>query len=260
MNKQMVARMFEKSFSVYEGIQVYPEFDARCHVADLDKNPMDILYDKPMFLGHDFGFLSPAIIYFQVNSRDQFLFHREFLSNEIGYDNFLKESITFGNTFYERKPGVIHFADPAGRQRYASKARSGAINDIQEIKIQYGRFAKNKEPQADPEVQVRFGALDVGTRGNEGPRLKEFRKLFNLRADGQYGMIVNPACTMFIEGLNGGYVFPESGNSESPEKNEASHIQDAVQYGVTGFNKMYLPERDQKPQEKPKRIGGRMGF
>lgn len=256
MNKQMVARMFEKSFSVYEGVQVFPEFDKRYHVGETE-----VIEGRPMYMGHDFGFLSPALLWGQVNSRDQFLFHREFLKNEVGYDNYLKDSIAFGNTWYDRKKtGLVHFVDPAGKQRYASKARSGAINDIQEIKIQYGKYAKNAQPQADGETQVRFGAQEVGTRSNEGPRLKEFRKLFNLRADGQYGIIVNPLCEVFIEALNGGYVFPESGNSETPEKNDASHVMDCGQYLVTGYNRMFLSQSHAKPQEKPPRIGGRLGF
>ena len=260
MDRQMVARMFEKSFTVYAGRLVFPEFDEKTHVRELD-----VLEDSPMFIGHDFGFLAPANVYFQVNKKDQFLFHRDFFRTELGYDVFLRESLKFGQALYNRRRGEVHFVDPAGRQRYASRAQSGAVNDIAEIKIQYGRFSKMGKPQVDPKIQVRFGALEIGTRSNEGPRLKEFRKLFALRGDGQPSVFFDSQCKELLEALKGAYVFPErkrddQADVEQPIKNDASHCMDAAQYGITGYNRMNIVQDNKEPRSKRQKIGGRTGF
>ena len=178
---------------------------------------------------------------------------------------FLKESLRYGNSFYKRRSGEIHFIDPAGRNRYPSRAQSGAINDIAEIKIQYGRWNQKGQEKADPEVQIRFGALEIGTRSNEGPRLKEFRKLFGLRADDQPGAFWDPRCVEVVEALKGGYVFPERKRDDQPEieqpsKNDASHPMDASQYGVTGFNRMGIIPDKSEPRKKRVKIFGRAGF
>ncbi len=262
MDHQMIARMFLKSFTAYAGKKVWPEFDKRTHVVE----DTEIVEGAPMLMGHDFGFLRPALLWVQRNRNDQFVIHREIREYEKGYDRFLDKAIEKAGTFYNRKewvrdPGEMHFCDPAGRFRYASRSQSGAVNDIAEIKTKFGRFAKAVPPKIDTSVQVRVGSRDVGVREIEGPRLIEVRKLWALRADGRPGIIINSRCTTFIEGCEGAYCYPDKGNTDQPSKNEASDIQDAFQYLVTGYNRMYHPDKVQPGAKRAKRhIGRRTGL
>ena len=262
MDDQMIARMFLKSFSAYAGKKVWPEFDKRTHVVE----ETEIIEGRPMLIGHDFGFLAPSLLWVQRNHRDQFVIHRELCEYEMGYDRFLAKAIERSNTFYDRRrwtreTGELHFCDPAGRFRYASRSQSGAVNDIAEIKTVFGRYAKTDPPKIDNAVQVKVGSRDVGTRIIEGPRLKEVRKLWGLRTDGHPGIIINSRCTGFIEGCEGAYCYPDKGNSEQPLKNEASNVQDSLQYLVTGYSRMFHPERP-LPEAKAvrRRIGRRTGL
>ena len=262
MDDQMVARMFLKSFSAYAGIKVWPEFDKRTHVVE----DTEIIQGRPILIGHDFGFLAPSLLWVQMNHRDQFVLHRELCEYEMGYDRFLAKAIERSNTFYDRRQwtrgaGELHFCDPAGRFRYASRSHSGAVNDIAEIKTVFGRYAKTNPPKIDNAVQVKVGSRDVGTRIIEGPRLKEVRKLWRLRTDGHPAIIINSRCTGFIEGCEGAYCYPDKGNSEQPLKNEASNVQDSLQYLVTGYSRMFHPERP-LPEAKAvrRRIGRRTGL
>ena len=50
-------------------------------------------------------------------------------------------------------------------------------------------------------------------------------------------IIIDPSCRRLVDGFEGGYAYPEIGNSgvfkDIPEKNEYSHISDALQYPAT---------------------------
>lgn len=250
LDEQGIARMFELSFSHYAGDRVWNKYDRRTHVVE----HTEIIRTRPLLVGWDFGFHFPAVVFAQRNTRDQFVVHREYVDYDIGFDKFLKDVIEFSNTFYDRhKFKEIHFVDPAGFQSYHMRGASGAVSDCHEIKLQY-KLKDGEDPQ------VRRGAMEIGTMTNEGPRLKEVRSLFNLRADGHPGLVINEACEQFIDGCAGGYCYPEKGG-ETPQKNEYSHVQDGFQYLVTGYNKMFNIGKEKKfVRKKYKRIGHRTGI
>ena len=247
MDKPMIDRMFELSFAVYAGQPVWNEFQRRMHVTK-----ETFILPRPMLIGWDFGYHFPAATFWQYNTSSQYVGHREKSGFDVGFDVFCKSVLEFANTFCNpRQTGVIHFIDPAGFQRYHSRSSSGAVSDAHELRHVWGKDA-----------QIRPGAIDVGTRSNEGARLKAVRKLWKLRADGRPGIIINEAMTSFIEGCAGGYAYPEKqSDSETPDKGDASHLQDTFQYLVTGYEKVLGPTRGQKPTQKtPERIGHRTGL
>lgn len=257
MDKQMIARMFELSFAAYYGKPVWStEWNPTMHVVD----STDVVEDRPMFLGWDFGYHFPAVVFFQRNSRDQWVGHDELMLPDMSFDKFCERVIEKANTFYNReKIAEIHCVPPDGRSRYRARSITGATCDIDEIQRQF----RTKHRRA----QVRLGPNEVGTRNMEGPRLKETRKTFHLRADNEPGMFVSERMETFIEGCNGGYCYPETGDSEEPMKNEYSHIQDAYQAVVVAFNRMaksaVLPDKSDeidKFNRQRRRIGGRTGL
>ncbi len=206
MDKHQIARMFFGSFAAYAGMPVWTNFDYDTHV----KSDVEVIPNRLIMPCWDFGFHFPALTIWQRNTRDQWVGLSEYEDFDIGFDRFCKDGRDHANSVYSReKFPEIHFVDPAGFQRYSSKAVSGATCDVMEIKAQWGTGTK-----------IRPGSVEVGTRDNEGPRLKEVRKLWDLRADGQPGIIISDKMASFIEGCQGGYCYPEKGG-ETPDKNEA---------------------------------------
>lgn len=251
LKKWEIAQMLEKSFISMAGKPIWQEFERRFHVADIKKEPLLIIPSLPMFVGWDLGFLAPVVMFAQMNPQDQWVLHREFRDYEVSFGKFCRDALVFANTFYNRKeiPEII-CVPPDAKNRYRNKAESGAINDIAEIKMQW-----RKPDGTDP--NVRWGAMQTGTRQNEGPRLKEVRKLWSLRGDGNYGIIINPQCETFIDGCGGGYYRDEKGGEE-PVKNSYSDPQDAFQMDVTAYNRMVDPTlgfSKKKKERPPDRIG-----
>ena len=255
MDQQMIARMFLHSFAAYYGSPVWTGFDRKVHTAKETE-----IYNSPMFIGWDFGFHFPAISWWQMNARDQFVGHRELQGYDEPFDKFCEMAILQANSFYNRKKiPEIHCCPPDGLQRYRNRAQSGAVNDVAEI--------KQKWRMGFDQTQIRIGPKEVGTRNNEGPRLKEMRKLFRLRADGEPGIYVNEKMEVFIEGAQGGYCYPETGG-EKPMDNEYGHVQDSAQMVPTCYNRMVNPnlirekgnmplDIKRPPGQKPTRIGFR---
>lgn len=251
MSKDQIEQEFNLSFAVYGGKQVFPEFEYATHTIPETL----VIPGKPILLGWDFGYHFPAISFWQYNTLDQFVGHAEIQGKDMSFDRFCKEAKVYAESLYERaKWPEIHFVDPAGFQHYHSRGVSGAMSDVQEVRSAWKIIGR--------EVQLRPGIQDIGTRQNEGPRLKEVRKLFALRQDGRPGIVISRKMEMFIEGLQGGYHYPEKGGETPDKSSESSHLQDTLQYVVTGHNRMYRGETGAKMsrRERRERLGLRTGI
>ena len=246
MKKSDFEREYLQSFASVAGNPVWPEYDRLTHVPD----EIEVMDGLPILIGWDFGFHFPAATFWQYNLRDQYVGLREYEQFDMGFDKFAELVRDFANSFYDRrKTPEIHFIPPDGFHKYHSKSKSGAACDADEIRKVFGRGGMGSR------VQLRKGSKDVGTRDNEGPRLKEVRRLWGLRADGNPGIVISTAMPKFIEGCGGSYVYPEKGG-EQPEKNEASHLQDSFQCIVTGHKYMRVGSTTkQKKNVEYKRVG-----
>ena len=247
-----VAQMYLKSFVTVEGEPVFPEFRAANHVST---KPLQFIPGRTVYICWDFGFYHPACVFMQQDQFDRWMVLREFCPERLDFSLFAKFILEKANTFYDRTDqknwSEIHFIDPAGFQRYADRSMSGATCAAHEIRERF-------KYSDDFFAQVRSGAMQVGDRKYEGPRLRAVRELFRLRDDKKYGIIIDPGCTTIIDGFAGGYVLDKFG---VPVKNKYSHPMDAIQYGVTGYNMVVNPSKYQKAAEKSqyKRIGHRTG-
>lgn len=246
MDKQMVARMFELSFAAYTGDAVFATFERHTHCIP----KTEIINARPMLMGWDFGFHYPATTFWQYNTRDQYVGHYEYEEFDAEFGQYCENVKEFASSFCPDNQPMLHFIDPAGMQRYHSRSRTGAMCDRDEIKRVFGQDA-----------QIRLGNNDVGTRDNEGPRLKEVRKLLRLRADGQPGMVVSEAgMPGFIEGMLGAYHYDEKGG-EIPIKDETSHKQDTFQMVVTGRGALLTSQATTKRKRRSqRRVGRRTGM
>ncbi len=262
MDNNMIMQKYELSFISYAGQPVWPEFNRNLHTFESMVEPIP---SRPILLGWDFGFRHPALTVWQVNTRDQFVGYFEMLGDQVDFTDFCKECRVALEQIYEREHfSEIHCVDPAGIVRYNTRGMRGAQCDVDVI-TEIFRRPDGRKPV------VRMGAIQVGTPDNEGPRLKQVRRLWRMRKDNNPGIIVSRQMTNFIEGAMGGYVWKTSGvggtgqSREEPDKNYFSHIQDTLQMVVTAWNAMYNPEviaKSGRGVEKKARtrIGGRTGI
>lgn len=253
MDKQMIAREFELSFAAYYGKPVWDSWDRRMHI--VEETPID--QNRPVLIGWDLGYHYPAMTLWQKNHKDQFVGIAELQGYDRSFDNFCEQVKQVLESHYDRrKVKEIHFTPPDARIAYRTRGRSGANNDCDQIMRTFGIGGQR--------AQIRISPGEVGTRANEAPRLKEFRKALAIRADTEPGLFVNDRMELFIEGCQGGYCYdePRRGQvSEEPSKNESSHLQDSAQAVVAGYAMMNRFV-DKKPTESRKRprIGQRTGI
>jgi len=256
MSQKDVAREYYGSFSQGEGDPVWDQFKQDLHVWNVEKNgELAITLARPVYIGFDLGYHFPAATVWQRNSQDQWVGILEYQDYDCDFETFclnLREKL--GALYDRRKALEVFCMPPDAKNTYHQRAKSGARNDVAQVKITFA-FG-NRLPQ------VRFCPPEVGTRTNEAPRLKIMRSLFKRRADDRYGIVMHPRMEMFIDGCNGGYTYPEGGG-EQPEKNEYSHLQDSAQ-SVFAACPIQLPEPPRRKQITPttqrERIGHGIGM
>jgi hypothetical protein len=67
-------------------------------------------------------------------------------------------------------------------------------------------------------------------------RIQAVERLLTQQLDGKAMFLVSPECTSLIKGFRSGYRYKVKKNGEledSPDKNESSHVHDALQYGAS---------------------------
>lgn len=194
--------------SVFHGKQVYPEFNFDFHVA---KAPLAPVQGVQIVRGWDFG-LSPACIFTQVHPNGQWLVLREIYSDDSSIDEFGDAVVSFANREF-RGFEFVDVGDPAGRARAATDESS--CYDILAAKQIYCK-------------QAATNALM--------PRLEAVKRKLVRTFKGRPALVIDPRCKRLIDGFSGGYGFKPIGNSgqftEKPEKNQYSHIHDALQYAA----------------------------
>lgn len=247
------AQMLELSFVIPAGDAVFgQEFVGKDHVS---RETMPIIPEMPIYIGWDFGYHHPAALICQRTTKDQFVPLREFIGQSIDFSIFCKLVREQASAMYDRTTAhEVHCIDPAGLQMYHQKGESGATCDAHEIRNQWSMPGKP--------AQIRPGAMEVGTRKTEGPRLKEIRRLMHLRDDHRYSLLIDPSCRTLIEGFEGGYAWEKrQGEYSEPIKNLYSHVMDAFGYVVTVYNRMVEPNKFTQPTQAHQRprIGRRTG-
>jgi len=222
---------------VRDGRPVYPNWSDTFHLAEKDEDPKR---SYPLILGFDFD-SHPACVMAQIHPNSRFHIYDEFLGKGMGSRRFLKDVIKpYINAKYYGIPLIIT-GDPSGvRKSYNSDER----NAFMEIKDAFGQHGDAAWSNAwDP----RYGAVDG---------------LLVQRIEGNKGALqLNPRCKLLHKGFLGEYrmkriqVTGQDRFQDRPEKNDASHPHDALQYaamkatGRTGnfFTKRQTSQVDSAP-------------
>lgn len=189
---------------VYDGTFV-PDF----HVADGELIP--IKSDKyPLTIGLDFG-RTPAAVIGQLDHRGRVLVIDELTSENMGLEKFLTTKLK--PLLYSKYNGypVVVAPDPAGW----AKTQVGEVSPVDVLKREGFKVVRP-------------------VTNNTQPRIEAVERLLTRQVDGKAGVLIDKRCAQLVKGFKYGYRWKldKKGNLQdnSPEKNEFSHIHDAMQY------------------------------
>lgn len=190
------------------GMPVWPLFNRDIHVAKTSLNPVSGL---EVVLAIDTSGIHPAAIVTQFTGKHWAVFD-EIYGDATGFEEFVHSGLMpLLKTKYSQAPKVVAVCDPANA-RDAMRMLT-PVSVLQDAGI-YAQVAFTNDPK------TRIEAVNLLWNRNVG------------------GIIIDPKCDMLINACAGGYRYKRlnlsgtvgSAYSVTPEKNEASHIADALQY------------------------------
>lgn len=207
---------------ILKGRSVMTKFVSSIHVS---KHPLVWDEKRPLYMGWDDSGNIPAAVLAQVVGPLQIQFLREFCSDKDNLVDFgLKVSMEIAQSFPSAH--ITHWGDPAGEEKHSDKDGNMTSNAMllrQECQI-------NVQPSEQNPI-ARIQAMDL---------------LFGRRD----GILIDPSMTRFIDGLMGGYYYPdrpgfEGEPMEAPAKNRYAHVQEAAQYLIV---KLFAAGRSEERQ------------
>jgi hypothetical protein len=166
---------------------------------------------RPLLIGMDFG-LNPSAVLCQLDARGRFLVYESLTSDGMGILRFIQSMLK--PALAERYPGapVLVIGDPAGTARVQTDERT-----VYDILKQEGFKAV---PAHTNSIAARITAVD---------------QFLARQIDGGPGFLIDPRARRLITALRSKYRYRMKTNGEmedKPEKNDASHEIDALQYGA----------------------------
>ena len=192
------------------GLPVYDRtFNAEYHIAQTRFTPLKSA-DHPVIVGLDFG-RTPAATLLQRNAFGQLVVLDELTSENMGIETFLAAKLT----------PLLTRADYLGTHIVVAPDPAG--------------FAKQQVGEVSPADVVRRAGYKVVRPHTNLPelRIQAVERVLARNVDGKPAFQINPECASLIKGFKYGYKYPldRKGNqNDRPEKNWASHGQDALQY------------------------------
>jgi len=217
------------------GSAVFKEsFKHAFHVVD-EVTPVN---GYPLIIGQDFG-RNPCSIITQLDHRGRLLVLEEVLADDIGLELHIQRNLR-PRLSQERYLGrsVVIVGDPAGKQRSTSY----------------------EETSFDLLKREGFMCYPAPTN-NIDARLRAVESFLLAQRDGGPAMLFDKnRCPQTVMGMNGGYRFAKTRTGQLrpvPDKNEYSHIADALQYaasaagnGMSGMISARIHGRRREPKPK----------
>jgi hypothetical protein len=209
--------------SVFSGKPVYHEvWREATHMAT---EQLAIYRELPLRLGFDFG-NTPACCAAQLSPGGQLRILREWTCMRGGIREFATEQVLPGiknDMDLAGLPLIVH-CDPAGAAPTQVTITETPIGEL---------------------VRLGFPAQPTGT--NDYLMRREAVLYYLTRTvDGRPGLIVDPRCTTLRKAMNGGYHYARRRSADgsdrladSPEKNDYSHLAEAMQYLCQGAREIH---------------------
>jgi hypothetical protein len=197
---------------VRDGKPVYPEYQDALHT--LKEEPLYLR--GRLILGMDFG-LTPAIVVIQRTPSHQWQVIDEFVSESMGATRIAQHVV---GELKRRYPGATYrgWGDPAGTQRSQVDERT-PYDVVQSAGLPI-------DPAHTNDFVLRREAVA--------------NALTRLTMTGVPSLVVSPKCRQLRKAMSGAYCFRRlqvTGSDryrDAPDKNEYSHIAEALQYGMVG--------------------------
>ena len=210
MDEKNWATEFELSWETYGGEPVYgSEFNKDLHIVKSLKADPDVPF---LFRGWDFGGNHSAVVCQHVDGQLRVL--AEFPNRGFNTRVIAKEIVDECTRMFGDNFKWTEFIDPSGL--WEGKTSTGmACADV-----------------------MRGLGLDI-VPGIQEPtkRIDAVMKLLVSMKNGKPCFLIDSSCSMLINGFCGGYHYPEkvtkNQKSNKPDKNDYSHIHDALQYVCT---------------------------
>jgi hypothetical protein len=257
-NENKIRRFVHNKFgAVNNGQPVYPEFNDSFHVAREFVQPIPGL---PIHIGVDGG-STPAAVFAQEDEPGQVRVLAECVVFNPNAEQQLLQmgSTAFGKEvreYFERmwpnaRIGEL-WGDPAG---FHGGSYEGDDADNLAWMQDFGR-AFGKKVKAAP------------AKGNRiTPRLEAVRKLLTGNVGSRPGLLVSPIAKHLRRGFNNGYVIQRVSFSDGsgrwkdkPNKNDFSHVHDALQYLVLGLKKHGHATDDMDAEQRARHRRGNINF
>jgi hypothetical protein len=225
---------------IINGRPIYEkDFNGTMHIA-----PSTLVPDPKLALavGLDFG-LTPAAVFGQRDMHGRWKIFGELVtpeSNQLGAQQFLELLVQHVKEKWGNMSLVI-MADPAGQQRAQT-----------DMKTCFG-VAKGMGLKVYPSVQ------------NLEKRIGSVRAALGALTQGQPRLIMDPSAKVLRQGFQGGYQnrrmqVSDERYADKPDKNKFSHVHDALQYLIGGYDAPLLenkaPRRFPTRSAAQKRHGG----
>jgi hypothetical protein len=210
-------REYEKSWSAFSGMPVYPNFRKDIHISSKKLEPHQGL---PLLFGWDFG-LTPSCILAQKQGNSLKVL-KEWVSQNEGIQTFAPKVMSDVGQLYPAwsnpQKDHFHWIDPAGFQKAQTDARSCA-----QVMQEYAPIY-NLEP----------GPINLTDRKGA---VEHF--LLGIDKDGAWLELDPEEVSTLLAGFDGGYRYKDSQSSiettkPEPIKDKHSHPHDAFQYLAWG--------------------------
>lgn len=193
------------------GERIYPEFSLSIHVGFPEYDPA-----YPIVRCWDFGYLHPALVFLQVDSKGKVMVLKELMGKNVMIENFAEEVIYTGQQMF---PGARFedYGDPAG-----GKHASTGVTDTTAFSVLIDKFNIN--------VHSRIVGIKDG--------LDLVRRKLSILVEGSPAILIHKdRCKLLIEGMAGGYACMKTQQGEVLKdlpKTDGyyEHTQDALRYGM----------------------------
>lgn len=197
-----------------EGKPVWPSFNRKLHVAQEVIEPLNY---SPVIIGYDTSGIHPAAVLIQ-HIQGRWVVTDELYGDGMGLEAFVEQ-------------GLI----PLLSTKYPNCSRIASCDPAN---------AKDSYTAMTPADHLRQNGFEVFLPKTNSPRTR-ITCVEHLLNKNFGGITISPNCELLISAMEGGYKYKKlrlSGSMKStydnkPEKNEHSHIADALQYGCMYLNR-----------------------
>ena len=216
--------------TIADGRPVYPEWNDEVHCRKASPYP-----DLPLLLGFDYG-LTPACAVCQISPRGQLLVLDELFAKDMGIRQFARDIVRPFLALNFPKHSFQAVGDPAGMSRSDTDEKT-CFMELAEEGI-----------AAVPAITNTF----IGRR-------EAVAKYLTRLIDGKPALMLDPKCDILRRGFNGRYQYKrlqvpgQERYKDIPDKNDYSHLQDALQYAALHSTTMNNTQEWSKKIEYPQR-------